>query len=274
MSSNYVHGRVRLATGSPRVGEYEYGTRTYEPADYYGNHFLYADDKNLLHQGMNLYTASSPYSGRAVATYPPQTIYNSPSTSPIGVFGSAYMAGGQSGSDLDMLNDLESGEVGAIEEEGFFEGAINGIKNWWNSLSQSDKDYLKNKGGELIEGQTSSGGRSGTGGRKASQRLAKRLDKMTLEELRNGYEMVKLIPVPNIRRPILKKIRQEIIGRLFINSQGGVSSPKGTGTFSPKAGGSGGSSGSGGSGGAGKKAGGGGLLLGAGALALLAKLLL
>ena len=199
MSSKYVHGRVRLATGSPRVGEYDYGTRTYEPADYYGGHFLYADDKNLLHQRNNLYTASSPYSGRAVATYPPQTLYNSPSTSPIGVFGSAYMAGSQEGTDLDMLNDLESGEVETIEEEGFFSSAVNGVKNWWNSLSKEDKNTIKKEGVALAKGAMSSG-KSGTGGGKASSRFPKRLDSMTVEQLEEGYKQIKLIPFHTHKR--------------------------------------------------------------------------
>jgi hypothetical protein len=77
MSSNYVHGRVRLATASPRVSEYDYSNRSYSPPDYYGgDHFLYRGDPNLLPNGNGMYSSSSPYNSDAITAYPPSTIYS------------------------------------------------------------------------------------------------------------------------------------------------------------------------------------------------------
>lgn len=65
--SKSVDGSVYLFDVSPRVDEYAYEKRTYEPPDYYGDpkmiydHFMNRSDFNLLKQPNGTYMSRSPY---------------------------------------------------------------------------------------------------------------------------------------------------------------------------------------------------------------------
>ncbi len=63
---NVVQGQVRLYRGSPRVNEYDYDNRRYEPPDYYGSargdHFMSVSDPNLVPYSNGVYMTQSPYS--------------------------------------------------------------------------------------------------------------------------------------------------------------------------------------------------------------------
>lgn len=264
----YVHGRVRLATASPRVGEYDYGTKTYEPADYYGDHFMYRDDPNLLPVRKGLYASYSPTpSQNALTAYPPQTLYSPHHNSSynnwspmsgchscnMGYLGSADM------DDLAMLEDIQSGEVETIEEEGG--GIVEGIANWWNSLSDDDKEFIKNTGREAVDEAVSGGSSSGTGRGKPNSNFQDRLDQMTLAELNEAYKMLKRLPqwMP-LTKSMMRQVRAEVVSRLYKNNKPLFTTiiPLQPGSQSK----------------AEKKSGAGGLIIGASVLAILAKALL
>ena len=241
--SKYVHGRVRLATASPRVGEYDYGTKEYSPAEYYGDHYMYRDDPNLLPVKKGMYASYSPYpSQNALTAYPPPTLYSPHQSSSYSQNWSPAMAGGcacanmgylgssSGGSDLDMLNDLESGEVGVIENEGG--GFVEGIVNWWNSLDQGTKDVVVKTGKEAVDQAVKGGKSSGTGRGKPSAQFQERLDKMTSDQLSLVYNTFQKLPKTSFVRGILRQIRAETLSRIYDGSKGN--------------GGSGGSGGSGG----------------------------
>ena len=173
----YVHGRVRLATGTPRVGEYDYVERTYEPADYYGDHFMYRDDRNLLPIRQGLYGASSPYTFKSTTAFPPQTLYSPHSSSYLG--GSnpmtpPYLSGAYRplGSDHDLWSELEEEQEVELmdealqedQEEGsnFFSQAWTDVTNWWDSLSGEEKVEAVKTGYEVADTVINETGTSGT----------------------------------------------------------------------------------------------------------------
>lgn len=265
--TKYVHGRVRLATSTPRVREYDYGTKTYEPVDYYGDHFMYRDDPNLLPVRQGLYASYSPTpSQNALTAYPPQTLYSPHSSSysqnwnplsgvckpcSMGYLGSSDM------DDLAMLNDIESGEVGLIEEEGG--GFVQGILKWWNDLSPEDKETIKSTGKQVVDEAVSGGKRSGTGRGKPNQQFQSRLDQMTLGQLSYMYKMFDRMRPKQIFAGILRQIRAEVVSRLYRDNKPLFTTiiplqPSSTSSQDDKKGGAGA------------------LILGAGALALLASL--
>ena len=108
--SKYVHGRVRLATASPRVGEYDYATKEYSPSDYYGDHFMYRDDPNLLPVRKGMMASYSPYpSQNALTAFPPPMLvdrhgsaYNN--WSPTKSINSSYLSG-------TYLGEMHHGEI-------------------------------------------------------------------------------------------------------------------------------------------------------------------
>ena len=170
--TKYVHGRVRLATSTPRVREYDYGTKTYEPVDYYGDHFMYRDDKNLLPVRKGLYASYSPTpSQNALTAYPPQTLYSPHSSSysqnwsPLsGVCKPCSMGYLGSGdvtqpSDEEVLAMLESGEIEPMNQEdagwlaslGSWLGDIwRALTDWWNGLSEEEKAYYREEATKAI----------------------------------------------------------------------------------------------------------------------------
>lgn len=269
--TKYVHGRVRLATSTPRVREYDYGTKTYEPVDYYGDHFMYRDDKNLLPVRKGLYASYSPTpSQNALTAFPPPTLYSPHSSSysqnwsplsgvckpcSMGYLGSGDM------DDLEMLNDIESGEVGVIEEEGG--GFVEGIVDWWNGLAPEDKEALKSTGKQVVDEAVSGGKRSGTGKGKPNNDFAQRLDQMDMSQLLYMYKMFDRQP-KFLFAGLRRQIRAEVVSRLYAANKLPKFSKGQKTVFTPK-GKSGQKEGAG--------AGAGTFILGAGALALLASIL-
>ena len=161
--SKYVHGRVRLATSSPRVGEYDYDTKSYTPPDFYGDHFLYRDDRNLLPTAPGLYTASSPYTADSTTAFPPQTLYDKHSSTYSGMHSmvpNPYRQGmlsGNLGEDDSLWGTLEAEETvdlideTAANEPNVFQQMGTGIMNWWDGLSPEEKVEAAGTGLELAE---------------------------------------------------------------------------------------------------------------------------
>lgn len=311
----YVHGRVRLATASPRVGEYDYGTKTYEPADYYGDHFMYRDDPNLLPVKKGLYASFSPYPGQnALTAFPPQTLYSphsksysqnwSPMSGVCKPCSMGYLGNtGESsyGSDEEVLAMLESGEIEPMNQEdaGFIGGLLGflgdvwgALTGWWDSLSEEEKQYYREQAAEAV----ASGVASATGDADDTSikdpLMGIGISLLNDEALKEAYQKIKANQAPYsktllgneyyaIRSAILQEmIRRKLLTLTLVMVPGGLSltPPKASSVQSvfckafpndpkcqPKSTGSGSGD---------KKGGVGALVLGAGALALLAKVLL
>lgn len=316
--TRYVHGQVRLATASPRVGEYDYGTKTYEPADYYGGHFMYRDDPNLLPVKRGLYASFSPIpSQNALTAFPPRTLYSPHSKTysqnwtpmsgmckPCANMG--YLSGGGEssyGSDEEVLAMLEAGEIEPMEEDSGFIGGLLGflgdvwgaLTGWWDGLSEEEKQYYREQAAEAV----AAGAASATGNADDTSikdpLLGIGISLLDDEKLKEAYQKIKANQAPYSKtllgddyNAVRSAILQEMIRRNLLtltlvqapNFQVNLVTPKSASVSSifckafpndPKCQSK--STGSG-SGSNDKKGGAGALLLGAGALALLAKVLL
>ncbi len=150
--SKYVHGRGRLATASPRVGEYDYGTKSYSPSDYYGDHFMYRDDPNLLPVRKGLYASYSPVpSQNALTAFPPPMLVDkhnssyhswtpSMETSPSYLSGSHLAGDGISEFSDEELLDLVEAEEFVEDDPSMAEQVGSALWDAWNSLSDEQKD--------------------------------------------------------------------------------------------------------------------------------------
>ena len=282
--SKYVHGRVRLATASPRINLYDYGTKSYTPPDYYGDHFMYRDDPNLLPVRQGLYASYSPTpSQNQLTAYPPQTLYSNhsssysqgwnPTMSGCSCANMGYLGSGDV-DDLAILNDIEAGDVESAEESGSW---WQGIKDFWDGLSEEDKNTIKNTAKDAVNEAIKSGDSGSGQGAIGTGQLSIRLSQMSYEQLVQAYDLVKRLNLlPYLKQSMLRKIRMEMIGRIF--KQHSIQSGK-SGAWktpsSPLKPSYTSSQGNGqGNGQEDKKGGAGGLILGAGALFLLAKALL
>ena len=173
MSKHYVHGQVRLATASPRVGEYDYVDRNYTPADYYGDHFLFRSDRNLLPTAPGLYTASSPYTFQSTTGFPP--FFDKHSSAYAGLHagfkpnGTPSYLGDSDMTEQEMMDYLE--DAGAtydpndaqneedmlddidetVNDPNLLEQFGSALLGWWNSLDKKEKKEATDIGLALAE---------------------------------------------------------------------------------------------------------------------------
>ena len=192
--SKYVHGRVRLATASPRINLYDYGTKSYTPPDYYGDHFMYRDDPNLLPVRQGLYASYSPTpSQNQLTAYPPQTLYSNhsssysqgwnPTMSGCSCANMGYLGEGEGEGEVDqemldltaspspppsdeeILAMIESGDIKTKEEDAgflesigkFFVDLWNALKGWWDGLSPEEQEEYRKKAKDVIDNKSGSG---------------------------------------------------------------------------------------------------------------------
>ena len=238
MQKGVVDGNVLLYSASPRVNEYSYSNRNYEPPDYYGDpmfgskngdHFL-NNDFNLLPYKGN-YMTRSPYIlyGSSYGGFNPtktsiQNAYGEQSAAADGAAGAAANATSDDG-DIPSLEDVQSG-IETVKEGWAVITSVGGaISDGWNNLTGSptkEQAEARRKNREaraanaaaraaLWAGKDITGGWLGQGENVFSKGNPVHVSELTSSELMDMLNNAKAQIDSNVKMPIKRNVYEGII---------------------------------------------------------------